>query len=619
MQKKLQIRRVKNLWVPLKDNFCTPCAVWDLDLDLLEGMIPNEVRKKIFENLNITKYLENEAFLKLKDLLILLSTKLQSGGSDEVFDWLLHVNSKHSDQRFCYPFLDEKVAEKVGPIAVNYILKFNLIWTSGTKIELAQEDSKNLLNTYKRQVSAVNPYSSTLRLLIEAAGRQIPFRRHSDRISYQLGIGSQRELINHGYTGHTSQLATNIATHKYLAASVMRQASLPAPKHIVVKTFEEAQVAAGQIKYPLVMKPTSTDKGVGVTVGIASDEELKFAWSQAAPYGLVLIEQMLNGFDHRLHVVDGKCIYVVRRTPPYVIGNGRDTLEKLVSISSMKRSSHPLYKNYGNVSLADPVVQQFINKNGLLNSTVIEADKIIYLRSNSNVSTGGTLEDVTEIAHPDNLRLAERAARIVGLDNAGIDFITTDIRHSWLQSSGGICEINPTPGVVYDSAYDAILNYLFKKPKTGRIPIILFVGEASLLKNSCDLLKISLHENNRSFGGIYDLKLNIFTANGVFVAPGKSTQDLLPGLLTDELVEFAFIQLDFEEIRMGLDLHYIDLLVAVGTESETSIIQESDLMSRCHQDNVLINPTNNRFEEAMNDLLESTAAFDKIKNSSFIN
>lgn len=614
MQKSISIKRANNIWVALKGNFCVPCAVWDLDLNLLESMISNDTRKEILNSLAISKNLDNAELFKIKDFLILISMKLQSCGSDEVFDWLLDVNSKHADERFCYPFIDEKVAEKVGPLAINYIIKLNLIWSNSKIIEIAKEDSKNLFNTYKQQVRAVSPYSSTLRLLIEAAGRQIPFRRHSDRISYQLGIGSQRELINNGFTGHTSQLATNIATHKYLATSVMRQASLPAPKHIVVRTFEEAQLAAGQIKYPLVLKPTSTDKGVGVTVGIVNDEELMFAWSQAAPYGMVLIEQMLNGFDHRLHVVNGKCIYVARRTAPYVIGNGKDTLENLVSMSTKERTTNPLYKNYGHVSLTDPVVQRFINKNGLLPSTIIETGKIVYLRSNSNVSTGGTFEDVTEITHPDNILLAERAARIVGLDNAGIDFITTDIGDSWIHSSGGICEINPTPGILCDNAYDTILNYLFQKPKTGRIPIILFLGDAFVVKGLCDFLESSLHKNNIIFGSIYNYQLNIFGKNGMFKAPGKSTQDLIPGLLTDELVEFAFVQLDFGEMRLGLDLNYIDLLVAVGSEIETSLIKKSDLMNRCHQDSVLINPTLNQFQKIIDDLLEKTVALKKVNH-----
>lgn len=601
---KIQIRRAKNLWVPLNGNFCTPCAVWELDLEQLETLIDVDVRRKIAGYLIKSEDVDSGASLKINDLLALTAARLQCCDSDEVFSWLMNVNSKHSDPRLCYPFLDEKVAAIVGPLSVDFLLKINSILGGGKASDLALTESLNLIRLFRQRVDVIGPYLSNLRLLIQAAGRLIPFRRHSDRISYQLGNGSQRKLINNGYTNHTSQLATNIATHKYLAVSVMRQSSLPVPKHIVVKTFEEAQVAAEQIKFPLVMKPTSTDKGVGVTVGIENNEELMFAWSEAARYGKVLVEQMLYGFDHRLHVVDGKCIYVVRRTPPYVVGNGRDTLEKLVTLNAIERASHPLYKKYGNVSLADPVVKRILEKNSLMPSSVIEAGRTVYLKSNSNVSTGGTLEDVSDKAHHDNLLLAERAARIVGLDNAGIDFITTDISKSWIHSTGGICEINPTPGVVYDSAFTAILDYLFPKPLTGRIPFVVFVGEPSALQIFCDLLISALQKYQHTYGYIYDRKLSVCSANGVFVAPGRRTQDLLSGLLTDELVTGAFVQLSFDEMKAGLDLHYIDLLVAMGTDSEISLIKQSDLMSRCNQANVLINPMIDRFQHAVENIFE---------------
>jgi D-alanine-D-alanine ligase-like ATP-grasp enzyme len=605
---KIQIRRTKNLWVPLKGNFCTPCAVWDLDLEQLEALIDIGVRKKIASCLVKTEDLGQQTSLKIKDLLALTAAKLQSCDSDEVFAWLMDISSRHTDQRFCYSFVDEKVATRVGPLTVDCLLKINSICASDKASDWVSAESLHLIRLYRQQVDAIGPTLRTLRLLIEAAGRLIPFMRHSDRVSYQLGNGSQRKLINNGYTSNTSQLATNIATHKYLAASVMGQASLPVPKHIVVRTFEEAQVAAERVKFPVVMKPTSTDKGVGVTVGIENNEELKFAWSQAAPYGNVLIEQMLYGLDHRLHVVDGKCIYVIRRTPPYVVGNGIDTLERLLSLNAMERASHPIYKKYGNVSLTDAVVKHFMEKNGLLPSSVIEAGKTVYLRSNSNVSTGGSFEDVTEKAHPDNILLAERAARIVGLDNAGIDFITTDISKSWAHSTGGICEINPNPGVLCDSAFTAILNYLFPKPRTGRVPTILLVGDHSALNDFCTLLINAFRKKYRTYGFIYDRKLNVSSSNGVFIAPGGKTQDLLASLLSDELVESAFIQLGFEEMRAGLDLHYIDLLVAIGTESEMSFIQQSDLMSRCNQVNVLTNPTIGRFQDAINELFSDKAS-----------
>ena len=602
---KIPIRRTKNLWVPLKGNFCTPCAVWDLDLERLEILINIDVRKQIASCFVEPEYLDSQAFLKIKDLLALIAAKLQSCDAEEVFAWLMDVNSKHSEQRFCYSFLDEKVAARVGPLTVDFLLKTNAIWANSKESEQARAESLNLFHLYGQQVDTIGPNLNTLRLLIEAAGRLIPFRRHSDRISYQLGTGSQRKLISNGYTNYTSQVATNIVTHKYLAASVMRQASLPAPKHIVVRTFEEAKAAAAQINFPLVVKPTSTDKGVAVTVGVQNEDELNSAWLQASRFGNILVEEMLNGFDHRFHVINGKCIYVMRRMPPFVLGNGMDSIECLFSIYKAERSKNRFCRMHPDASLSDPIVVEFLNKQGLSPTSVIEKDQRVFLRSNSNVSTGGVFEDVTNLAHPANILLAERAARIVGLDHAGIDYITTDISAPWTESGGGICEVNPTPGIIHDAAFGKILDYLFPKKLSGRIPILLIIGNLEVLRDYINTL-IGLQERCCStFGFIYDRKLNVCSSNGVFVAPGKGAQDLLTGLLTDDLVESAFIQLGFEEMKAGLELHYIDLLVAMGSESEIPLVMQSDLIGRCNQADVLINPTIDLFQHVIEDLFEN--------------
>jgi hypothetical protein len=104
-----------------------------------------------------------------------------------------------------------------------------------------------------------------------------------------------------------------------------------------------------------------------------------------------------------------------------------------------------------------------------------------------------------------------------------------------------------------------------------------------------------------TYGYIAERKLNICSENRVFVALGKRRQYLLTGLLTDVLVESAFIQIDFEEMKAGLDLHYIDLLVVRGTESEVLLIQQSDLISQCNKANVLINPAISLFQDAVNE------------------
>ncbi len=102
-----------------------------------------------------------------------------------------------------------------------------------------------------------------------------------------------------------------------------------------------------------------------------------------------------------------------------------------------------------------------------------------------NLSTGGTAIDLTDQVHPDNAEMAVRAAKAIGLDVVGIDFITPDITESYRDVGGGICEVNaapgfrmhvaPTEGKPRDVA-GPVMDMLFPKGSLSRIPIAAITG-----------------------------------------------------------------------------------------------------------------------------------------------
>ena len=71
---------------------------------------------------------------------------------------------------------------------------------------------------------------------------------------------------------------------------------------------------------------------------------------------------------------------------------------------------------------------------------------MVKLALTGNMSTGGISIDRTFDAHPDNVEIAEEAARLIGLDVAGIDFICPDIAYPVRETGGAICEVNAAPG-----------------------------------------------------------------------------------------------------------------------------------------------------------------------------
>src|SRR5213075_1543026 len=113
-------------------------------------------------------------------------------------------------------------------------------------------------------------------------------------------------------------------------------------------------------------------------------------------------------------------------------------------------------------------------------ASVPAAGRIVYLRSTANLSTGGTATDVTDIIHPDNREMAERAVRAIGLDVGGVDFLSKNITESYRKIGGGICEINAAPGFRMHVAPSEgtprdvsgpVINMLFPPGSASRVPI----------------------------------------------------------------------------------------------------------------------------------------------------
>ena len=111
--------------------------------------------------------------------------------------------------------------------------------------------------------------------------------------------------------------------------------------------------------------------------------------------------------------------------------------------------------------------------------------EVVLLRSTANLSTGGTATDVTDVIHPDNREMAERAVRAIGLDVGGVDFLSKNITESYRTIGGGICEVNAAPGFRMHVAPSEgtprdvarpVIDMLFPQGAPSRVPIAAITG-----------------------------------------------------------------------------------------------------------------------------------------------
>jgi cyanophycin synthetase len=329
---------------------------------------------------------------------------------------------------------------------------------------------------------------STQALLDEAAGRDIPFIRLDRYSLVQLGQGVHQQRIRATMTSRTGGIAVDIASDKKLTNRLLDSAGLPVPRSEVVETEDEAVEAAKRLTYPCVIKPLDGNHGRGVALDLQDEAAVRAAWPDTVRQsrgGDVVVETYITGRDYRCLVIGGKLAAVAERVPASVTGDGEHTVRDLV-----ERTNADPRRGIGHEKVLtrirlDENADGILEAQGYTLDSVPEAGAFVKLALTGNMSTGGTSIDRTTEAHPDNVEIAETAARVVGLDIAGIDFICPDIEEPVRETGGGIVEVNAAPGFRMhthptegEPQYVAkpVIDLLFPPGSPARIPIIAVTG-----------------------------------------------------------------------------------------------------------------------------------------------
>ena len=162
--------------------------------------------------------------------------------------------------------------------------------------------------------------------------------------------------------------------------------------------------------------------------------------------GLVIVETFVTGRDYRCLVIDGRIAAIAERVPAHVIGDGRLTVRELVEQTNADPRRGVGHEKVLTRIKVDQAATDLVAEQGYGMDDVPAKDTAVKLTLTGNMSTGGISIDRTFEAHPENIEIAEEAARVVGLDIAGIDFIAPDITQPVRETGGGICEVNAAPG-----------------------------------------------------------------------------------------------------------------------------------------------------------------------------
>lgn len=327
---------------------------------------------------------------------------------------------------------------------------------------------------------------STASLVRAAEERDIPWIRLNQQSLVQFGHGRYQQRIQATTTSRTNNISVELASDKEETNSILRDLGLPVPTQKAVRSAAEARRAAEIIGYPVVIKPLAGNHGRGVSINLKTPEEIDVAFEKAREHGrTVVIESYIEGFDHRLLVVDGELVAAAKRMPGHVVGDGRHTVEELVDIVNQDPRRGVGHEKVLTRLEFDHQAERLLAKVGYDRNTVPASGEVVFLRSTANLSTGGTAIDVTDIIHPDNREMAIRTINAIGLDIGGVDFLTKDISVSYRDAGGGICEVNAGPGFRMHVAPSEgtprdvagpVLDMLFPDGAPSRIPIAAITG-----------------------------------------------------------------------------------------------------------------------------------------------
>ena len=326
---------------------------------------------------------------------------------------------------------------------------------------------------------------STANIVDAATDRSIPHIRLTEGNLVQLGYGMAQRRIWTAETDQTSAIAEEIASDKDLTKSLLKACGVPVPEGTLVNSPAAAWEAAEDIGLPVAVKPYDGNHGRGVTLDLSDQASIETAFQVAKEQsgGSVIVEKFIPGNEHRLLVVGKQVVAAARGESAWVVGDGTSTVTALVNtqINTDPRRGEAEEAPLSPIEpQKSPEVQLELRRAGLTPESVPAKDQKVLIQRNGNVAW-----DVTDQMHPSVAATAALAARVVGLDIAGIDMVMEDISKPMKSQRGAVIEVNASPGLLAHikpangegrPVGRAIVEHLFDPQADGRIPVIGITG-----------------------------------------------------------------------------------------------------------------------------------------------
>ena len=369
-----------------------------------------------------------------------------------------------------------------------------------------------------------------------------------------------------------------------LLKSCCHAASIPVALGDICSDEEDLEALVNKIGFPLVLKPLDGNHGRGVSINVCTMEDALAGFKHASLISRrVIVERFVQGFDFRILVINNRVIAAAQRVPAHVIANGQNTIGELIELENKNPKRGLGHEKVLTEISVDRDTLSLLEKSGYSLASVPPKGEIIYLKSTANLSTGGTSIDVTEMMHPENIFLAERIARIIGLDVCGIDIMAPNLTLPLKESGGVILEVNAAPGFrmhlspsegLPRNVAAPVIDMLYPPGKPSSIPIIAVTGTNG--KTTTTRLIAHIVKNHGK-------RVGFTTSDGIYVSnhmldKGDTTGPLSAEfILKDPTVEFAVLETARGGIlRSGLGFKCCDIGIITNLSGDHLGISDID-------------------------------------------
>ena len=391
---------------------------------------------------------------------VALSHPFEKVAYEEEGIWLLNQMKELVKELKLYEsdidLINEKIDELKNPeltigakLLKEYEIENNIL---NVGLKLAKQYKENALREYYSLSAFSNMELSTQAVIEDAIknGIKVTVIDENDQF-IRLQYKDHIEYVKNGnMTSKDSYISPLIMENKVVTKKVLAEKGFRVPKGYEVSSLEEAVQKFNYVRNkPIVIKPKSTNFGLGITIFKNGTDSLE-NYSKAVNFALkedkdILIEEFIEGTEYRFFVIEGKTEAVLLRVPANVVGDGRHSIRELVEM----KNANPLRGDAKKTPLKKIELGEIehlqLAEQGLNFESILENNEVAYLRENSNISTGGDSVDMTDEVHESYKKLAVDISNAMMAKVCGVDLITPDIKKECNSDNYGVIEANFNP------------------------------------------------------------------------------------------------------------------------------------------------------------------------------